>query len=91
MVVCREMTKLHEEVWRGTLDEAAQEWGERSVKGEVTLVLEGGSAPEVDLETAIRITREAIDAGERPSSAVRRVADECGVGRRALYEAVIGS
>ena len=91
VVVCREMTKLHEEVWRGTLAAAAEEWGGRRVKGEVTIVVEGGSRPEPDLDAAIDEARAAIEGGERPSSAVRRIATETGVSRRALYEAVIGS
>lgn len=90
-VVCRELTKLHEEVWRGSIAVAAAEWGGRDVKGEVTVVLEGGEAPEPDLADAVRRTTEAIDAGERPSAAVKRIAVETGVSRRDLYEAVIGN
>lgn len=90
VAVCREMTKLHEEVWRGSLVEAAAEWGARQVKGEVTIVVSGGSPPEPDLGRAVAMAREAIAAGARPSAAVKRVAVETGVSRRALYEAVIG-
>jgi len=88
-VVCREMTKLHEEVWRGTVAEAAEFWSRRAVKGEVTVVIGGGEAPEPSLDTAIQVAVGAIEGGERPSAAVRRVAKESGVSRRALYEAVI--
>ncbi len=88
-VVCREMTKLHEEVWRGTVREAAEHWSERAVKGEVTVVIGGGVAPEPSLEAAVEAAMGAIEGGERPSTAVRRIARETGVGRRALYEAVI--
>ena len=89
-VVCREMTKLHEEVWRGTVAEGAEYWSERSVKGEVTVVIAGGVTPVPDLDAAIEAAVSAIEGGEKPSSAVRRVAKETGVSRRSLYEAVIG-
>lgn len=88
-VVCREMTKLHEEVWRGTVSEAAEHWAERTVKGEVTVVIGGGEPPEPSLEAAVEATMGAIEGGERLSVAVKRIARETGVGRRALYEAVI--
>ena len=52
MVVCRELTKLHEEVWRGTLAEAAAHWGEPDrARGEVTLVVGGADA------AGVRISR----------------------------------
>jgi 16S rRNA (cytidine1402-2'-O)-methyltransferase len=91
VVVCREMTKLHEEVWRGDLGTAASEWGRREVKGEVTVVIEGGAAIEPDLDAAVAAARSAIADGEPPSTAVRRIAIETGVSRRDLYEAVIGN
>lgn len=90
VVVCREMTKLHEEVWRGTSEEAAEHWDGRAVKGEVTVVVGGGEATGVSLEEAVSRAEMAIRDGERRSAAVRRVAAETGVGRRALYEAIIG-
>jgi len=88
-VVCREMTKLHEEMWRGTVAEAAEHWSQRTVKGEVTVVIGGGEAPESSLGVAIEMAMGAIEGGQRPSGAVRRVAKETGLSRRALYEAVI--
>jgi 16S rRNA (cytidine1402-2'-O)-methyltransferase len=91
VVVCREMTKMFEEVWRGSVLEAADVWAARTVKGEVTIVVGGGTAAIPDLEAAAAQTRHAIEAGERPSEAVKRIAASSGVSRRALYEAVIGS
>ena len=88
-VVCREMTKLHEEVWRGTITDAAEHWSQRAVKGEVTVVIAGGTVVEPSLDAAIETAVNAIENGERPSAAVRRVSKETGVSRRSLYEAVI--
>lgn len=89
VVVCRELTKLHEEVWRGTLGGASAHWAERRVKGEVTLVLGGASDPHPDLEAAVVRVLELVDGGEPLSEACRRVAEATGVRRRALYGAVV--
>ena len=88
-VVCRELTKVHEEVWRGTLGEALDRWG-GEVRGEVTVVLGGAGPTGPDLDAAEAEVRARIEAGDRPSEAVRRVAAEMGVARRPLYERVIG-
>jgi 16S rRNA (cytidine1402-2'-O)-methyltransferase len=90
--VVRELTKLHEEVWRGTLAAAAAEFAPRQVRGEVVLVV--GGAPEAgepvdrDLEAAVRDA-----AVHDPDAGARRVADQVaaalGVPRRRAYEAVL--
>ena len=89
-VVCREMTKLHEEIWRGTLEEAAAHWAEREAKGEVTVVLGPAPAAPPDVEAALAAAEALVAEGVSPSRAVRRAADEHGVSRRELYERVIG-
>ncbi len=89
ITVTRELTKLHEEVWRGSLDEAAERWSGTG-RGEFTVVIEGAPPPAPDLAGAEAEARAAIAAGERPSDAVRRVAGEYDVSRRELYERVIG-
>lgn len=87
-VLCREMTKLHEEIWRGTLAEAARRWAE-GARGEVTLVLGPLPAPLPDMAAAIGAARELIARGTPPSEAVRTVAGLHGVSRRALYDMVV--
>ena len=89
-LVARELTKLHEEVWRGTLGEAAEHWSATG-RGEFTVVIAGAYPLEPDLTGAVADARTAIASGERPSDAVRRVALESGVSRRELYEQVIGT
>jgi len=89
--VCREMTKLHEELWRGSLTDAATHWSDRPVKGEVTVVLGPQPAPAPDLEKAVTAAKALIAGGSTPSRAVREAAETFGVSRRALYERVIGS
>lgn len=88
--VCREMTKLHEEVWRGTLADGAAYWAERDVKGEVTVVLGPTDPPPADLDGAVSAAEALVAGGLSPSRAVRRAAEEHGVSRRELYERIIG-
>jgi 16S rRNA (cytidine1402-2'-O)-methyltransferase len=88
-VVCREMTKLHEEIWRGTLEGAGRHWGEGPARGEVTLVVGGAPAAEPDLAAALARVEELAAGGSALSAACRVVAGEQGVRRRALYEAAM--
>lgn len=90
VVVGRELTKLHEEVWRGSLSDAAARWAtEVQPRGEFTLVVAPASPPPPDLASALAEVDAMVGAGERLSTAVRRVAEEVGVSRRVLYEAAL--
>lgn len=87
VAVCRELTKLHEEVWVGSLDEAVDVWGERTVKGEVTLVVEGrpeGAAPSADAVTPILEILARADVSTR--DAARAVAEATGMSRNDAYD-----
>lgn len=93
VAVCRELTKLHEETVRGTLDEAYRYYQEGGVRGEVTLVV--GPAPaapdapdEVDERAGRALARALLDEGTSPSRAAREVARRLGVPRNAAYELV---
>jgi 16S rRNA (cytidine1402-2'-O)-methyltransferase len=86
--VCREMTKVHEEIWRGTLAEAAGHWSE-GARGEVTIVLAPVAAAVPDMSGAVADARSLIAQGVPPSEAVRQVAASHGLGRRVLYEMVV--
>ena len=88
-VVCREMTKLHEEIWRGTLADAGQHWGASPARGEVTLVVEGAPQAAPDLAAALAQVEELVAGGSALSTACRVVAGERGIRRRALYEAAM--
>lgn len=89
-VVGRELTKMHEEVWRGSLADAARHWGAVDrVRGEVTVVL-GAMAPAPPDEDAAEATaRRLIAGGMSPSEAVRQAAATHGVARRSLYERIV--
>lgn len=88
VVVAREMTKLHEEVWVGDLADAVGHWS-GDVKGEVTLVLEAGAPRAAGDSAAVAIGRELIAEGHSLSDAARTASDESGVSRRLIYEALL--
>ena len=84
-VVCRELTKTHEEVRRGTLVELVS-WAEGEVRGEVTLVVAGAAPPQADLADAVRAVRELTARGSRLKPAVAEVADRLGLAKNQLYQ-----
>ena len=90
-VVCRELTKTHEEIRRGTLAELAG-WAEGGLLGEVTLVVAGDpGGPRLTLAEAVaEVARRAGD-GQPRSEAIAAVARESGVRRRELYSAVVAA
>jgi 16S rRNA (cytidine1402-2'-O)-methyltransferase len=88
MAVLRELTKLHEEVWRGSLGDGLDEWSARAARGEFTIVIGGATLPVPSLEEATSIAQELIDDGMSSADAARRAADETGVARRLIYESV---
>jgi 16S rRNA (cytidine1402-2'-O)-methyltransferase len=86
VAVARELTKLHEEVWRGSLGEAAA-WAEATPpRGEVAVVLDAAPPEEgptdADLDGALQAR---LDAGESVRDAAAAVAAELGVRKRAAY------
>jgi 16S rRNA (cytidine1402-2'-O)-methyltransferase len=89
--VCRELTKLHEEVRRGPLHELAA-WAADGVRGEVTVVLAGAAptaAPAVG--SLVGAVRERVADGERLKDAVASVAEAAGVAKRDLYAAALAA
>jgi 16S rRNA (cytidine1402-2'-O)-methyltransferase len=88
-VVCRELTKKHEEVRRGRLDELSEWAAEGPVLGEVTVVLAGATAPPTrPIPELVPLVQARVAAGERLKAAVAAEAESAGVPKRALYNAV---
>jgi 16S rRNA (cytidine1402-2'-O)-methyltransferase len=87
-VVCRELTKTHEEVLRGTLPELA-DWAAGGVRGEVTLVVAGAEQGPPDLDGAVAEVQALLGAGSRLRPAVAQVAASSGIRKNTLYEAVV--
>jgi 16S rRNA (cytidine1402-2'-O)-methyltransferase len=87
IAVCREMTKLHEEIFRGTLSEAVEHFA--APRGEFTLVIEGASdaeaapVPAAEIDAALRRLKRR---GALAREAVREVTAQTGAPRRQVYQ-----
>ena len=90
VAVCRELTKLHEEVRRGSVAEVRAAIGDAAVKGEIVVVLAGRPASEpVDVEAAVAEARDLVADGARKREAAHRVAERTGVPANAIYRALV--
>jgi 16S rRNA (cytidine1402-2'-O)-methyltransferase len=90
--VCRELTKTHEEVVRGTLAELA-EWAGGGVRGEITLVVGGAPATPVSMSAAELAAAVAVEeaAGATRKDAIRAVVVRTGLPKRTVYDAVVAA
>ncbi|HSF18677.1 MAG TPA: 16S rRNA (cytidine(1402)-2'-O)-methyltransferase [Vicinamibacteria bacterium] len=87
-VLLRELTKLHEEHWWGSLGELALKAKRQSLKGELTLVVSGGSSEQtIPLETLAPRFAELRHSGLTARDAARVLAREHGLSARAIYQA----
>ena len=89
VAVARELTKVHEEIWRGAISEARLHFTENEPRGEFTLVVAGKTRDDMalwteeDLRTAIQL---GVKLGESPAALAKRLAEESGWERRAIYK-----
>ncbi len=89
LAVCRELSKLHEEVARGSAAELAERFGGEAPRGEIVLVCAPAEQRAgVEQETAVLALRELIDAGARPRAAAGALARVTGVPANDLYRAL---
>jgi 16S rRNA (cytidine1402-2'-O)-methyltransferase len=88
--VCRELTKLHEEVRRGGLAELAA-WAEGGVRGEICVVVGGAAEERADAAGSLERVLELAASGTRLKDAVALVAAESGLKKRELYEAALAA
>ncbi|MFQ5689714.1 MAG: 16S rRNA (cytidine(1402)-2'-O)-methyltransferase [Gemmatimonadota bacterium] len=104
-VLCREMSKLHEEIRRSTVHDLLGDLGEGDLKGEVTLVMEGSgvaagpgawegappcSAPPGQ-ETARRVAREWLRVGRSTRDTVEHLRSQFGLSRNQAYEVALSA
>ena len=91
--LCRELTKLHEEIRRTTLGEAEEYYRENPPKGEFVLVVRGAPPKreeEATLEDGQALVEELMAQGTSQRDAVKQAAKTLGLSRNQLYDAVVG-
>jgi 16S rRNA (cytidine1402-2'-O)-methyltransferase len=90
VALCRELTKLHEEVVRGRVSEVLDRLGDGVPKGELVVVLEGRAEPaEVDLPELVEEARRLVRDGMRKREAASTVARRRGASANEIYEALV--
>ena len=90
--LCRELTKLHEEVIRTTLQGAVEYYAQQAPRGEYVLIVEGAQPPVEDtlsLEAALALVEEKLAEGMSKKDAVKLVAKQTGLSKNALYDAAV--
>jgi 16S rRNA (cytidine1402-2'-O)-methyltransferase len=90
IAVCRELTKLFEEVRRGTASELV-EWAEQGVKGEIVVVVSGAEPTAVSADDALAQAQRLVASGTRLKDACAEVAAATGLSSRDLYQAALAA
>ncbi|AIG63872.1 16S rRNA methyltransferase [Corynebacterium atypicum] len=88
--MCRELTKSHEEVFRGELAEVL-EHARQGVLGEVTVVLDGADERQIDVADLVAEVMHRVEQGERMKAVCKEVSAACGVSSRELYQAALAA
>lgn len=94
IAVCRELTKLHEEIYRGTLEEAIEYFTANTPKGEFVLVLEGKTLEEIKNENIAKWENMSIEdhilyfieKGISKKDAIKQVSKERGLSKSEVYK-----
>ena len=90
VAVCRELTKLHEEIVRGSAAHVAEHFAE-GARGEICLVVEGAAPVAADLPTGIAQVLTLVAAGAKLKDASTEVAEATGLSKRDLYEGALAA
>lgn len=89
VVVCREISKMYEEFWRGNATEASEHFKHEPVRGEVTLIVGGAAEDDLiewDDDTLLKALRDAISSGLSKKDAAAHVAAMSGKKKRQVYQ-----
>ena len=92
IALCRELTKLHEEVLRTTFSGALAHYTEQPPKGEFVLVVRGAEpdqSPAYTLDDGVRRAEELMASGLPRSEAARQAAQETGLPKKAIYDGTL--
>lgn len=90
--LCRELTKLHEEVIRGTLSELCEYYESTEPRGEYVIVVAGAEQTEdaeLTIEQAARLARQLVLGGEKMSDACKKAAKETGFPKQEIYKLLL--
>ncbi len=91
IAVARELTKLHEEIWRGAISGAIEHFTQNEPRGEFTLVVAGKTKPKNQKWTEEKVmiaVKFGLKLGESPSALAKRVAQESGWERKEIYRRI---
>ena len=89
--VAREMTKLHEEYWRGTVSGAIEHFKSKEPRGEFTLVIEGKGKVESgkwEEDELLKAVKEGLEAGKSAKELSSQLAEQSGWGKKEVYALV---
>lgn len=93
IAIVREITKIHEEVIRTTLDEAVEKYADGSIKGEIVLVIKGAESEKAEdkmtLDQAIECARHSVESGMSISEAAKQAAKLSGYKKGDIYKALL--
>ncbi len=91
IALCRELTKIHEEIFRTTLSEAVEFYKQNKPKGEFVLVIEGAeqAAPAETVEEALEQVKALVDKGMRGADACKQIAKATGFSKGELYNLLL--
>jgi 16S rRNA (cytidine1402-2'-O)-methyltransferase len=92
IAVARELTKVYEEIWRGTLSAACQYFSTNVPRGEFTMVVAGNTKDQEQKWTEDKLKlaiNTELKSGESPSILAKRVSEESGWDRREIYKMAI--
>lgn len=88
--VCRELTKLYEQVKRGPLSEL-EAWAKEGVKGEIVLILAGAKASQVTFAEGLVQVQQLVSDGMHLKDACEQVAEHTGLSKRELYQGALSA
>lgn len=93
IALCRELTKIHEEVLRGKISDMIAYYENKPPKGEYVLVIEGAGeeadAEEITLERAVSMAEELIDGGMKASEAAKEIAKKTKFSKSEIYNSLL--
>jgi len=91
LAICRELTKLHEEVIKGSASQLAKRYAKEAPRGEIVLVFGAAAAGKASLALALDALHQLVDAGAKARPAAAAVAKLTGLGANELYRGLMAA